>query len=181
MDVSRARVTARQRAHNFSDRAALMAALFCFALVGVMSSGSFHLAAEPSSEKTEVLWLETEAGPAHKIHVEVARTMAEKSRGLMFRTSLAPDRGMLFPYKEAGNHAMWMRNTYIPLDMVFIKSNGRVHRIEAKTEPFSETIISAGAPVTGVLELAGGMAAKLGLKAGDLVRHSWFGTAKDSD
>jgi uncharacterized protein len=169
-------VSLSDRTKNFICRAAIPAALFCLAWVIVMAAGTPDLHAEPSP-KTEPLWLETASG-AHRIDVEVARTMPEKSRGLMFRTSLAKDRGMLFPYEKAGNHAMWMRNTYIPLDMVFIKSDGRVHRIEANTEPFSEKVISAGGPVTGVLELAGGVAARLGLKPGDLVRHEAFGTGK---
>ena len=165
------------RVKNFRNRAAQPVALFCFVWVIVMTAGSQGVLAGASSFKTETLWLETQDG-SHKIEVEVARTGPEKSRGLMFRTSLADDRGMLFPYDKAGNYAMWMRNTYIPLDMVFIKSDGRVHRIEANTEPLSEKVISAGGLVQGVLELAGGVAAKLGLKPGDLVRHAAFGTEK---
>ncbi len=153
-----------------------MAALFCFVWVIAMQVYPTHLHAEPLA--AEPLWLETASGK-HKIDVEVARTGPEKSRGLMFRTSLAQGKGMLFPYEKAANHAMWMRNTYIPLDMVFIKPDGRVHRIEVKTEPFSERIISAGGLVTGVLELAGGEAERLGLKPGDLVRHGWFQTAEN--
>jgi hypothetical protein len=69
---------------------------------------------------------------------------------------------------------MWMRNTYIPLDMVFIRADGTVHRIEAMTEPHSEEIIASKGPVTGVLEIAGGAAARMGLKPGDTVRHRHF-------
>ena len=71
---------------------------------------------------------------------------------------------------------MWMRNTYISLDMVFIRADGVIHRIEARTEPMSERIISSEGPVAAVLELAGGAAERLGLKPGDRVRHSIFGT-----
>jgi hypothetical protein len=71
---------------------------------------------------------------------------------------------------------MWMRNTYVPLDMVFIRADGTVHRIAEMTEPHSEEIISSNGPVGAVLEIAGGSARKLGLKPGDTVRHRHFGT-----
>ena len=83
---------------------------------------------------------------------------------------------MLFPHKEPRELTMWMRNTYIPLDMVFIRADGTVHRIEAKTEPLSDRIISSKGPVSAVLEIAGGNADRLGLKPGDKVRHPAFGT-----
>ena len=73
---------------------------------------------------------------------------------------------------------MWMRNTYIPLDMVFIRPDGVIHRIEARTEPMSERIINSRGPVSAVLELAGGAAERLGIKAGDRVRHPLFGAGK---
>jgi uncharacterized membrane protein (UPF0127 family) len=76
---------------------------------------------------------------------------------------------MIFIYDPAQSVAMWMRNTFIPLDMVFIAPDGRVHRIEANTEPFSTDLISSGAPVAGVLELNAGQAEKIGLKRGDRV------------
>lgn len=114
------------------------------------------------------------AGATHKLIVEVARTSTQQAKGLMFRSSLAEDRGMLFPYEGTREISMWMRNTYIPLDMVFIKGDGTVHRIEARTEPLSERIISSQGEAAAVLELAGGAAAKYGLKAGDKVRHPFF-------
>ena len=116
------------------------------------------------------------AAAEHVIAIEVAETPEEKSLGLMFRTSLAEGQGMLFPYQGAQEITMWMRNTLIPLDMVFIRADGTVHRIEARTEPLSERVIASQGPVTGVLELAGGGAERLGLKAGDKVRHPHFKT-----
>ena len=92
----------------------------------------------------------------------------------MFRTSLPDNAGMLFFYDTPQEITMWMRNTYIPLDMVFIRSDGIVHRIEARTQPFSESIISSGANVSACLELAGGAAERLGLKPGDRVEHPLF-------
>lgn len=111
------------------------------------------------------------AGGEKKIDIEVASTTEEQMRGLMFRTTLPDNSGMLFPYAPPRELTMWMKNTYIPLDMVFIRSDGVVHRIEVRTEPLSETVISSGGPMAAVLELAGGAAERLGLKAGDRVDY----------
>jgi uncharacterized protein len=121
----------------------------------------------------ETLTLVTAKGE-RKIDIEVARTPDEQAKGLMFRTELADTKGMLFPYSPPRELTMWMRNTYIPLDMVFIRADGVVHRIEVRTEPLSETVISSGAAAAAVLELAGGAAERLGLKAGDRVHHPHF-------
>jgi len=109
-----------------------------------------------------------------KIIVEIAETDRQKALGLMFRTKLADDRGMLFVYGAPQEITMWMKNTYIPLDMVFIRDDGRVHRIAANTEPLSEDIIASKGAVSFVLELAGGAAERLGLKAGARLRHPLF-------
>lgn len=108
------------------------------------------------------------------IDAEIAVSGDEKARGLMFRTSLPDTDGMLFTYDAAQEITMWMRNTYITLDMVFIRADGVVHRVEARTEPLSERIIASNGQVTAVLELAGGATERLGLKAGDRVRHPHF-------
>jgi len=121
----------------------------------------------------EPLWLITGDGREQQIEVEVAAEPSEKRVGLMFRTHLADGKGMLFPYEKPQEISMWMRNTYIPLDMVFIRADGVVHRIEKRAEPMSERIIASEGPVTAVLELAGA-ADRLGLKAGDRVRHQHF-------
>jgi uncharacterized protein len=113
----------------------------------------------------------------HVIDVEVAQTAEEKALGLMFRTSLPEQTGMLFPFDAPQEVSMWMRNTYVSLDMIFIRADGVVHRIESRTEPLSERVITSGGPVTAVLELAAGVAVRLSLKAGDRVRHPHFGTA----
>lgn len=127
--------------------------------------------------RRETLTLETSAGPK-VINIEVADSGEEKARGLMFRTKLADDEGMLFFYDQPQEITMWMRNTYIPLDMVFIRPDGVVQRIVARTEPFSESIISSVDKVIACLELAGGAAERLGLKVGDRIGHKLFKTAK---
>jgi uncharacterized protein len=111
------------------------------------------------------------------IDVEVTESAEEKAQGLMFRTRLADTSGMLFFYETPQEITMWMRNTYIPLDMVFIRADGTVHRIEARTEPLSEDIIASRGNVVACLELAGGAAERLGLKPGDRVDHRLFHSA----
>jgi len=140
----------------------------------------FAALAAPSAEakmQRDRLTLETAQGDV-VIDIEVAETPEEKARGLMFRTSVPERTGMLFPYPKAHEITMWMRNTYVSLDMVFIRADGVVHRIEAHTEPLSEKIVASQGPVTAVLELAAGAADRLGLKPGVRVRHAHFGTAK---
>ena len=127
--------------------------------------------------RREVLTIETSGG-AKKFDIEVATTSDEKSLGLMFRTSLPDSEGMLFPYTPSQEITMWMKNTYIPLDMVFIRADGVVHRVAVRTEPLSEAVIASNGDVAGVLELAGGAAERLGIKAGDKVLHGHFKTAK---
>jgi len=106
---------------------------------------------------------------AHTFTVEVAATLDQQERGLMFRRSLDPDRGMIFPYDPPQAVAFWMKNTLIPLDMVFIRADGSIARIAAKTTPLSLEGVPSGEPIAAVLELRGGRAAELGIRAGDRV------------
>ena len=110
------------------------------------------------------LVLKTESGD-HNFTIEVATTDEERARGLMYRRSLPENAGMLFIYDRPQRAAMWMKNTLIPLDMVFIAADGRVHRIESHTEPFSTAPIESEGEVAAVLELNAGQAGKIGLKA----------------
>lgn len=117
------------------------------------------------------LTVTTAAGRTHKFIVEVARTPEEQARGLMHRQSLAPDRGMIFPYSPPQPAAFWMKNTLIPLDMIFVAPGGRILRIEANTVPYSLEPVGSGEAVEAVLEIAGGRSAELGISAGDQI--SW--------
>jgi uncharacterized membrane protein (UPF0127 family) len=123
---------------------------------------------------TDTLVLKTETGE-HRFSIEVARTAQEKALGLMFRRSMPADSGMLFLYGRSQPVAMWMKNTFISLDMVFIGADGRVHRIESHTEPLSTDLIASGGPVVAVLELNAGEADKIGLKPGDQVLYPGLG------
>ena len=125
------------------------------------------------SMKPEPLVIITSTGE-HTFEVDIAASRAEQTRGLMFRRSLTPAYGMLFVYPKAQYVSMWMRNTYVSLDMIFIRADGRVHRIESATEPLSERIIESGERVSAVLEVVAGAARNIKLKAGDQVRHSHF-------
>jgi uncharacterized protein len=115
----------------------------------------------------------SKSGP-HSFQVEMAVTPEEKERGLMFRRELPDGRGMLFDFQADQPVAFWMKNTYIPLDMLFIRGDGRILRIAENTEPLSERNIPSGGPVRAVLEVIGGTAKKLGIAPGDRVGGSIF-------
>ncbi|MGQ3675487.1 DUF192 domain-containing protein [Xanthobacter sp. TB0139] len=108
------------------------------------------------------------------LEMEVARTDEERTRGLMYRKSLPERHGMMFDFGYDQPIYMWMKNTYIPLDMLFIRSDGTIARIEEMTTPFSTRTISSGAPARVVIELAGGSSRRLGIAAGDKVAHPVF-------
>lgn len=109
------------------------------------------------------------ADASRRFEVEVAITPAEQEKGLMFRKALGPDTGMLFPMDPPRTASFWMKNTLIPLDMLFIRTDGTIAFIGANAQPYSQEPVSAGIPVAAVLELAGGRAAALGIKEGDRV------------
>ncbi len=110
------------------------------------------------------LTITTTGGKQHRFTVEVARTEAQQAQGLMNRQSLAPDRGMIFPYDPPQPASFWMKDTLIPLDMIFVRADGIIARIEANTAPMSLDQVAAGEPV-------GGRSAQLGITAG--ARVEW--------
>ena len=110
----------------------------------------------------------------HVFAVEIADTEAQREKGLMFRKKLPEGQGMLFDFHREQEVAMWMQNTYIPLDMFFIQGDGRILRIAENTEPLSTRIIPSGGPVRAVLEVIGGTARKFGIAAGDRVAYPIF-------
>lgn len=129
-----------------------------------------HAHAEPALETVRIV---TATGE-HVFRVEIADTPKTRMRGLMFRKSMPQDQGMLFDFKSEEPVSMWMKNTHIPLDMVFVARDGRVASIAADTEPFSEKIISSGEPALAVIELNAGAARRISLAPGDMVRHRLF-------
>jgi uncharacterized membrane protein (UPF0127 family) len=143
-------------------RAAVVA--LAFAVLRCASGSS-----EPAAPRARVA-VETARGERPAVTVELARTDAERAKGLMHRRELAPDAGMLFLFDETSEHAFWMKNTLIPLDMIFIGDDGRVTGIVARAVPGDLRARSAGGPSRYVLEVNGGWAEAHGVAPGDRVR-----------
>jgi len=129
---------------------------------------------------TEPLTIVTRDGTRHIFTVEMALSPDQQMTGLMFRTEVKPDEGMLFDWGQPRESAMWMRNTLISLDMVFIDADGRIRHIAERTTPRSLATISSGGPVRATLELAAGTAERLDLRVGDRIEQRLFGTAPRS-
>ena len=149
-------------------------ARFRLAIAGALCAVALALASAPApAADLHTLEIVTKSG-VHVFSVELAVTEEARARGLMFRKDLPDGKGMLFDFGRDQEVAMWMKNTLIPLDMLFITASGRILRIAEDTEPMSERIIPSGGPVRAVLEVAGGTAKKYGIAAGDRVAHAWF-------
>jgi uncharacterized protein len=148
-------------------RIALAAVLALCALLGV----GLGVGARAASFQT--LEIATKSG-VQVFSVEMATTEDEKTTGLMYRKELADGKGMLFDFSPEQEVSMWMKNTYIPLDMIFIRADGRILRIAENTEPMSTRIIASGGLAKGVLEVIAGTAQKYGIAPGDRVAHPLF-------
>ncbi len=125
----------------------------------------------------QVLCIRSLDGETHEFRVELALTEEARRQGLMHRTELAQDQGMLFDFETPQPVSMWMKNTPLSLDMLFIAQSGRILRIERDTTPFSLRSISSVRPVRGVLEILGGTTDRLNIRVGDQVVHPMFGGA----
>lgn len=112
----------------------------------------------------------------HDFMIERAITLDQQARGMMFRESMEPDSGMLFEFDEPKIATIWMKNTPLPLDIIFVRSNGKILKIEHMAQPYKLRSASSEAIVAAVLELQGGRSKELGIMPGDLVRHEFFGT-----
>jgi len=155
--------------------ATAMASVLALAMIVVSPALAQTQAPPPQQFDQDDLVIRTANGEI-KFRVELAISPAQQQRGLMFREKLEPYTGMLFDFGTPRVISMWMMNTLIPLDMVFIAADGRILNIAANTKPMStDTILSSG-DAKGVLEIAGGTARLLGIKPGDLVLHWAFGT-----
>ena len=124
----------------------------------------------------DVLSIETADGQRHRLEVELALTGEQHAQGLMYRRSLAEDAGMLFLYGGVGVLSMWMKNTPVPLDMMFIAPDGRIVDIAERTVPYSLETVSSRFAASAVLEVNGGTVARLGIQPGDRVLHWAFGS-----
>jgi uncharacterized membrane protein (UPF0127 family) len=142
------------------------------ALIATMALSLLQTGFAPAAE-LQTLEIASKTG-VHAFQVEMAITPDEKEHGLMFRRELPDGHGMLFDFMVDQPVAFWMKNTYIPLDMIFIRGDGRILRIAENTEPMSERNIPSGGPVRAVLEVIAGTAKKFGIAAGDRVAGSIF-------
>ena len=140
---------------------AVLALFFCFSLA--------VLAAETFAKQP--LAIVTKDGKSHAFTVELAITPRQREQGLMNRQEMADDKGMLFAFGETRQVFMWMKNTYIPLDMLFIARDGKVRAIKENAEPLSESIIDSQGPIDYVLELNGGTVKRLGIRTGNRVEN----------
>ena len=141
--------------------------LTALALFGLLTAGVTRAADQ------QMLEIVTKTG-VHTFAVELRTTDAERAQGLMYRKELPEGQGMLFDFQRDQEVGFWMKNTYLPLDMIFIRSDGRIMRIAENTEPLSEKIVSSNSQVRGVLEVIAGTSRKLGIAAGDRVAHPIF-------
>ena len=112
----------------------------------------------------------------HTFSIERAITLDQQARGMMFRESMEPDTGMLFEFDEPKIATIWMKNTPLPLDIIFVRSNGKILKIEHMAQPYKLRSASSEAIVAAVLELQGGRSKELGIMPGDIVQHEFFGT-----
>jgi uncharacterized membrane protein (UPF0127 family) len=157
--------------------AAIMRLLFIFAMALALAGQSPALAETLASFPHGELSIASASG-RHDFTVELALEPAQQEQGLMFRRTMEPNAGMLFVYSHPQEISMWMKNTILPLDMVFIGADGAVIRIAERTVPQSLAVISSGGPAAAVLELNAGTAARLGIKPGDKVTSSALGSAR---
>jgi uncharacterized protein len=151
-------------------RAVIVGFRAALALLLVITVGSIGFARADGFDSLRVLT----ASGAHDFQVEIVNTDESREIGLMNRRYMGRDHGMLFEFDTVAPQTFWMKNTYIPLDMVFISRAGVVTRVVANAEPLSEAIIPSGGPCAAVLELNGGVAAAIGLKVGDRISHPFF-------
>lgn len=159
-------------------RDALLLSIFAI-IIAAGTYMSMHLANGADDYKSslpvETLYVQTKDGKP-ELNVEIARTPMDIKIGLMYRKSMDKDRGMLFQLGRDDPHTanFWMKETYIPLDIIFIAKDGRIVNIHRNAKPLTLTPIPSLEPVTGVLEINGGMADALGIRVGDKVRHPYF-------
>ena len=143
-------------------------------LAAILVIAAFAVASAPvGAASFQPLEIVTKSG-VQVFSVEMATTEEEKQTGLMYRKELPDGKGMLFDFSPEQQISMWMKNTYISLDMIFIRADGRILRIAENTEPLSTKIISSGGLAKGVLEVIAGTAKKYGIQPGDRVAHPLF-------
>lgn len=152
-----------------------------FALsLAVLLAVAYYVLSQPLAGRApnaieEYVIITTDEGQQHRFDVELALTLEQVRQGLMHRESLDKDAGMLFLFGANEPRSFWMKNTLIPLDIIFINEDGSIRHIHRNATPLDETPIESTGPVLAVLEIPGGVTAELGIEKGDVVHHSEFG------
>jgi len=154
--------------------AAWRGALVLLLLLAAPSQAETPAGIEPLAHFPQADLTIVAGGHQRRFRVWIADTPARRAQGLMFVKQLGADRGMLFLFDPAQYTSFWMKNTYIPLDLLFVAPNGRITNVVERAVPFSTDPLPSAGPVTGVVELAGGTASRLGIKAGDQVVYPAF-------
>lgn len=131
-----------------------------------------------NKDATREITIISQDGESHLFQIELALTPQQQQKGLMDRTSMEQDAGMLFLFREEGPLSFWMKNTPIPLDMIFIRKDGTISKVHDSARPHDLTSVPSDGPAIAVLELNGGVAKKLGISAGDKARHPFFSPAR---
>lgn len=149
-------------------------AMMFFALLCVLPAACRAQNADPTRQVTII----SRDGKSHVFHVELALTPQQQAHGLMGRTEMAEDAGMLFLFPTEDERSFWMKNTLIPLDMIFIKEDGTILSVHDSARPNDLTSVKSNGPALAVLEINGGVAKKLGIRDGDTVRHPFFGNVR---
>ncbi len=150
-------------------RIAVSALLLSLAACSTAPQAASAAASGAATAALVPLTVQTAAGP-RRFRVAVARTAEEQARGLMFRETMPADEGMIFPMDPPRPASFWMKNTILPLDMIFIRADGTIARVAERTVPYSLDTVDSGEPVAAVLELNGGAAAAAGMAPGDTVK-----------
>lgn len=155
---------------SFALLVAISSLLACNAVASENETRNDRSAAQVSEKGLqEIPLFVTSIEAEYRFTVELAQSGEEQARGLMFRTELSPNAGMIFPFATDRIASFWMKNTVIPLDIIFVRRDGTIESIAANTIPYSLDPVQSGEPVAAVLEIAGGRAAELGISAGDKV------------
>lgn len=157
---------------NFSYLCLIASLLFLIACKDEQGSDESKVSAKKAGNYTA--FIESQNGVTHAFTIELALTPQQQARGLMHRTQLDDDKGMLFYFGQEREQSFWMKNTLIPLDILFIKQNGRIHHIHENAIPKDLTPVKSMGEVSGVFEINGGLSRKLGIQSGDTLKHSFF-------
>lgn len=157
--------------------ALIFSAPLSFALAEENERQTPSLMSSDTPGKTQIVEISGDNGKYYKFDIELAVTPEEQARGLMFRKSMPGSHGMMFVFENEALRTFWMRNTLIPLDILFLDADGKIVKIHENAKPLDETQIPSGAPVLAAIELNGGTAARLGILPGNIAHHDTFGNS----